>query len=179
MYPYWFGRIEYDAMQFTAAVGYFQHALQIDPNFMKAYDNLGLCYEALGNYDEATQTYKEAIRLSRTKPVCSPWPPLNLATLLVKIGRLEEAEAYLQESLRCDPRFPKAHYQMGLMLEKQKKDNDALRELKEAVANDPSYAEPHYLLGRIYRRRGDPQKADAEWATFQKLKKEKSDERPQ
>ncbi|HZP00487.1 MAG TPA: tetratricopeptide repeat protein [Terriglobia bacterium] len=178
LYPYWLGRLDYDAMQFTAAVERFQHTLRLDSNFMKAYDNLGLCYEALGKYDEAIETYKEAIRLSRAKLTCSPWPPLNLATLLVKIGRLDEAETYLKESLGCDPRFPKAHYQMGLMLEKQRKDEEALQELKEAAANDPGYAEPHYVMGKIYRRGGDPQKANAEWATFQKLKKEKSEERP-
>jgi tetratricopeptide (TPR) repeat protein len=178
LYPYWLGRIEYDAMQFTAAISHLQKTLELNPNFMKGYDNLALCYEAVGKYDEAIQTYKEAIRLNRQKPVLSPWPPLNLATLLVKIGRLEEAETFLQESLRYDPRFPKAHYQMGLLLEKQSKDNEAIRELNEAAALDPTYPEPHYVLGKIYRRTGDPVKAKAAWATFQKLKKEKKDERP-
>ena len=67
---------------------------------------------------------------------------------------------------------------MGLRLGKEKKDSDALRELKQAVANDPTYPEPYYVMGRIYRRNGDQTQADAEWSTFQKLKKEKVDERP-
>ena len=178
LYPYWLGRLDYDAMQFTSAVANFRQALALDPNFMKTYDNLGLCYEALGKYDEAVNTYQEAIRRNRERPPSSPWPPLNLGTLLIKLGRLEEAEGVLSESLRYDPRFPQAHYEMGLLLEKQKKDEAAIAELRQAATLSPAYAEPHYVLGRIYKRQGDKQNAEAAWATFQKLKLENPKERP-
>lgn len=178
LYPYWLSRLDYDAMQFTAAVANARKALSLDPNFMKGYDNLGLCYEALGKYDEAIQTYQEAIRLNRQKPVMSPWPPLNLGALLVKLGRWEEAETYLRESLRYDPKFPQAHYQLGLLLEKQKKDAEAIRELQQAATLNPSYPEPHYILGRIYRRNGDAKNAEQAWSTFQKLKRETPKVRP-
>lgn len=178
LYPYWLGRLDYDAMQFTSAVSNLQQALALDPYFMKVYDNLGLCFEALGKYEEAIKTYQEAIRLNQVRAPSSPWPPLNLGTLLIKLGRLEEAETSLRESLRYDPRFPQAHYQLGLLLEKQKKDSEAIQALRAAVALDPAYAEPHYVLGRIYRRRGETEEAKAAWNTFQKLKREKRDVRP-
>jgi len=178
LYPYWLGRLDYDAMQFTSAVSHFQKALALDPSYMKTYDNLGLCYEALGKYDEAIKTYQEAIRLNREKPLSSAWPPLNLGTLLIKLGRLEEAEAALKESLRYDARFPQAHYELGLLLEKQKKDAEALAALRQATTLDPSYAEPYYALGRIYKRRGEVKNAEAAWATFHKLKRETPKIRP-
>lgn len=178
LYPYWLGRIDYDAMQFKAAAAKLQRALALNSGFMRAYDNLGLTYEALGQYDDAIRIYQQAIILNRPKKLPSPWPPLNLATLLVKLGRYREAEIYVQESLRYDPRFPKAHYQMGLLLEKEKKDREAVKELELAVNYDPAYAEPHYVLGRIYQRLGERGKAEAAWASFQKLKKETPDERP-
>ena len=177
-YPYWLGRIDYDAMQFKAAAAQFEKALALDPNFMKGYDNLGLTYEALGQYDDAIRIYQEASRLNRQQHLLSPWPPLNLGTLLIKLGRNREAETCLQESLRYAPQFPKAHYQMGLLLEKEKNDPEALRELKLAAQYDPAYPEPHYILGRIYMRLGNKTQADAEWQTFQKLKNESPRERP-
>jgi tetratricopeptide (TPR) repeat protein len=179
LYPYWLGRIDYDAMQFRAAEAHFQKALNLDPKFMKAYDNLGLTYEALSQYDDAIRVYQQAILMNRSERAPSPWPPLNLGTLLVKLGRLPEAEVYLEESLKYDSRFPKAHFQMGVLLEKEKKDEQACKELLEAVQNDPSYPEPHYLLGRIYTRQGNKLKADVEWQTFQKLKEESPQARPQ
>ncbi|MGD0221976.1 MAG: tetratricopeptide repeat protein [Terriglobia bacterium] len=178
LYPYWLGRIDYDAMQFKAAEANLQKSLRLDPKFMKAYDNLGLTYEALGQYDDATRIYQQAILMNRSERAPSPWPPLNLGTLLVKLDRLPEAEVYLDESLKYDPHFPKAHFQMGLLLEKEKKDEQACKELLEAAHNDPSYPEPHYLLGRIYTRQGDKLKANVEWQTFQKLKQESPQDRP-
>ncbi len=178
LYVYWLGRIDYDAMQFKDAEAHFQKALNLNPKFMKAYDNLGLTYEALAQYDDAVRVYQQAVLMNRSEAAPSPWPPLNLGTLLIKLGRLPEAETCLDESLKYDFRFAKAHFQMGVLLEKQKKHEPACKELLEAVQYDPSYPEPHYLLGRIYTRQGNKQKADAEWQTFQKLKQETPKEQP-
>jgi tetratricopeptide (TPR) repeat protein len=177
-YPYWLGRIDYDGMQFKEAEAHFQKTLNLDAGFMRAYDNLGLTYEALGQYDDAERVYKQAVVLNRQAKQPSPWPALNLGALLFKLGQLGEAEFYLEESLRYDPRFPKAHYQMGLLLEKEKKDQEATRELSLAIKNDPTYAEPHYALGRIYQRTGNRQAADGEFQVFQKLKRDQHPQRP-
>lgn len=176
LYPYWLGRLDYDDMQFPAALAKFKKTLELDPNLMKAHDNLGLCYEALGQYDEAIQTYQEATRLNRVGGANSPWPPLNFGTLLVKLGKLEQAEPYLKESLRYDPKFARAHYQLGILLEKQRRDSEAVQELNQAATLDPSYPEPHYALGRIYQRKGDTKNAETALNTFQKLKKVKRPE---
>jgi tetratricopeptide (TPR) repeat protein len=178
LYVYWLGRIDYDAMQFKDAEAHFQKALNLNPKFMKAYANLGLTYEALAQYDDAVRVDQQAVLMNRSEAAPSPWPPLNLGTLLIKLGRLPEAETCLEESLKYDSRFAKAHFQMGVLLLKQKKDEHASKELLEAVQYDPSYPEPHYLLGRIYTRQGDKLKADAEWQTFRKLKQESPKERP-
>jgi tetratricopeptide (TPR) repeat protein len=178
LYPYWLGRLDFDAQQFKAAAANLRKALDLDPTFMKAYDNLGLTYEVLAQYDDAIRIYQQALGLNRRQLIPSPWPPLNFGTLLIKLDRLKEAETCLQEALRYEPRFAKAHFQMGLLLEKEKKDEEAIRELSGSAEYDPAYPEPHYILGRIYQRIGDKAKADAEWQTFQKLKKENPHERP-
>ena len=177
LYPYWLGRLDYDDMQFPAALARFKKTLELDPNLMKAYDNLGLCYEALGKYDEAIQTYQEATRLNRLRRLNSAWPPLNFGTLLVKLGKLEQAEPYVRESLSYDTKFARAHDQLGILLEKQRKEGEAIEELNQAASLDPSYPEPHYALGRIYQRKGDTRNAETALNTFQKLKKEKRPER--
>jgi tetratricopeptide (TPR) repeat protein len=172
LYHYWLGRIDYDKMNFTAASASFQRTLQLNPNFVKAHDNLALTYEALGQFDDAIESYNQALSLNRRQAVPSPWPPLNLGALLVKLGKFEAAENCLRESLRFDPRFPKAHYQFGLLLEKENKDLDAIEQLRQAAQYDPPYPEPHYILGRIFRRMGKEREADVEFATFRELKQE-------
>jgi tetratricopeptide (TPR) repeat protein len=178
LYPYWISRLDYDAQKFSAAVTSARKAIELDASFMKAYDNLGLSYEALGQYDNAVASYQEALRLNRSKPPSSPWPLLNLGTLLVKLGRLDEAETYLKEALQIDAKFPQGHCQMGLLLEKRGKDAEAIHELEQAAELNPRYAEPYYVLGKIYRRQGDEKDAEKARNQFQKLKSEETKESP-
>jgi tetratricopeptide (TPR) repeat protein len=173
LYPYWLARLDYDDGQYATAIKGFLRAIELDPRFMKAHDNLGLCYEALGRFDEAVRSWEEAIRLNEGQPARSPWPPLNLGLLLTRLDRLDEAEARFRESLRCDPRFPQAHYQLGITVEKKGRAAEAVAELEEAARLDPGYAEPQYALARLYRRAGEKEKADRALQRFEELKKER------
>jgi tetratricopeptide (TPR) repeat protein len=169
-YRYWLGRIEYNAGQYAAAIARFNEALARDAMFMRAHDNLGLCYEALNDADQAIAHYREAIRLNRQAQTKSPWPPTNLGILLAQRGALEEAGALLREAIGYDDSFPNGHYQLGKLLEQQGKDDQAIEELKRAAAFDPAYPEPHYVLARIYRRLGHTAQADEALATFLRLR---------
>jgi tetratricopeptide (TPR) repeat protein len=173
LYAYWVARLDYDDGQYATAVTGFLRAIQLDPGFMKAYDNLGLCYEALGRFDEAVRSWEEAIRLNDGQQAKSPWPSLNLGLMLTRLDRIDEAEARFRESLRCDSRLPQAHYQLGITLEKRGRARDAVSELEEAARLDPAYGEPQYALARLYRRAGEAQKADQALQRFQEIKKGK------
>lgn len=170
LYPYWQGRLEYDGQNVPAAIAKFEKVIAIDPEFMKAYDNLGLCLEALGKNDEAIQQYRNAVRLNREHNIRSAWPPMNLGALLTKLDRLDEAEPLFRESLQFDANFAQSHYQLGVLLQKQNKLPAAVEELKRAAALDPAYSEPHYALARLYRRTGDMVQAQQELRIFQDLK---------
>jgi len=173
LYVYWTARLDYDDGQYSSAVEGFLRALEIDPRFMKAHDNLGLSYEALGRNDDAIRSYESAVRLNRDLKSPSPWPAVNLGLLLSRLDRLDEAEALFRESLRCDPRFAQGHYQLGVVLEKKQRPAEASSELEEAARLDPAYPEAQYALARLYRRSGEVEKADRALELFQKLKKEK------
>ena len=173
LYPYWLARLDYDGNQYAAAVNGFQRALQLDPGYVKAYDNLGLALDALGRYDEAARSYEEAVRLNRERQAHSPWPAMNLGILLTRLDRLEEAEPLFRESAREDTRFAPAHYQLGLLLEKKGRPADAIAELSQAARLDAHYPEPQYALARLYRRAGEGPMADRALERFLALKKEK------
>jgi tetratricopeptide (TPR) repeat protein len=170
-YPYWLARITYRKMDIRLALSYAQKAIQLDPAFMKAYDQLGLCYEAQDDWDEAIKAFQTAIRLNEQMPVRSPWPAMNLGVLLLRLNRLDEAEASLRASLKADPGFPVARFRLGQVLEKKTRSEEAIAELEQAISLDPTYPEPHYALGRIYRSRGDPRAAERELGLFQELRK--------
>lgn len=172
LYPYWLSRLTYQKGDLSKAVPYAETAVRLDPFLVKAWDHLGLCYEASGRIDDAIRTFERAILLNRRMPSPSPWPSMNLGKLLLRLDRLEEAEAHLRDSLSADPRFPKAHFRLGQVLEKQGRFEQAIEHLEQAARLDPSYPEPHYALGRIYRRMGRAKDAERAWSSFERLRKQ-------
>ncbi len=171
LYPYWLSRIGYRKMDIRSALAQAQRAVQLDPAFMKAYDQLGLCYEALNQWDEAIAAFQQAIRLNRQLPARSPWPSLNLGLLLLRLERLDEADAHLRDSLAIEPRFPAARFRLGQVLEKKERYDEAVAELEQSCKLDPTYPEPHYVLARIHKKRGDTKAAERELSIFQDLRK--------
>jgi tetratricopeptide (TPR) repeat protein len=169
-YRYWIGRLDYDGGRYAAAIARFNETLARDPHFMRAYDNLGLCYEALDDVDQAIDHYRAAIRLNRQQSTKSPWPPTNLAILLRQRGELEEAGSLLREALRYDANFANGHYELGVLLNQQGEFDAAVAELNKSATIDARYPEPHYMLARIYRRRGQTGRADEALATFLRLR---------
>jgi tetratricopeptide (TPR) repeat protein len=173
LYTYWTARLDYEDQQYAPAVKGFLRAIELDHRFMKAWDNLGLSYDALGRFDEAIRSFEEAIGLNGEEKIPSPWPSFNLGVLLTRLDRLEEAEARFRESLASDPHFAQAHYQLGLVLEKRGPVEPAIAELEEAARLDPASAEAQYALARVYRRAGNREKADRALQRFEQIKKDK------
>jgi tetratricopeptide (TPR) repeat protein len=171
IYSYWLARLDYDDQHFESAVRRLRSITSSNPLFMKAWDNLGLSLEGTGELDQAVASYREAVRLNQDSGAPSPWPPLNLGTLLMKMGELKSAEECLKQAVRYGPNLAKAHYRLGMNLHQQKRDTEAIPELQRAAELDSSDPEPLYALGRLYEIRGDTSAAAEVFQRFEKLKK--------
>ena len=171
VYPYWLSRLTYRKTDLQRALSYAQQAVRLDPRFVKAQDQLGLCYAGLGQHEEAIRAYQEAIRLNQEQSLHWPWPAMNLGTLYLQLERLDDAEAALRQSLAVEPQFPVAHLRLGRVLENKKQWNEAVLELKEASRLDPTYPEPHYALARIYKKQAETTSAQQELTLFEALRK--------
>ncbi len=171
-YQYWLGRLDYDDGEYASAIGRFEEVVRREPRFVRAYDNLGLCYEAQNQPEKAIANYREAVRLNRlaAQGNRSAWPPLNFGVLLRHRGELVEAEGLLKESISYQPGLAQAYYELGMLLEQRQRPSEAITELAGAVKADPTYPEPHYALSRIYRRAGRVDQADEAMATFRRLR---------
>ncbi len=173
LYPYWLSRIDFDEHLYDAAIARLQVVTKSNPGFVRGWDNLGLSLEGVGKLEEALASYREAVRLNRDHRPHSPWPPLNLGSLLTKMGDLKAAEELLREAVGHDPKLAEAHYRLGANLHKQGKEDDAATELRRAAELDPSATEPLYILGQIYRNQGKTAAADQVFERFKELKKKR------
>lgn len=170
IYPYWLGRLDYDGHLYNNAIRHFQHAIELDPNMARAYDNLGLCYYYQNQNDLALASYEKAIELGSASGHPSPWPYLNLAVTQQFLNRNADAEKNLREAIRLDPAFAKAHFQLGTVLEDLQRPEEALGELREAARLDPAYPEPHMAMARVLRKLGQEAAAREEAATYVRLR---------
>lgn len=169
LYPYWLGRLDYDGHQYSSAIRHFQHAIELNPQMARAYDNLGLCFYYENQNELAVKNHEKAIELDRGSEHPSAWPYLNLAITQQFLNRLPDAEKNLREAIRLDPAFAKAHFQLGTVLEDLQQPQEALKELHEAVRLDPAYAEPHMAMARILHKLGQEAPARDEVQTYLRL----------
>jgi Flp pilus assembly protein TadD len=94
--------------------------------------------------------------------------------MLLKSGNAIEAEVYLREALRYQPGFAQVHFRLGVALEQQGRDVEAIAAYQEAAQLDANYAEPLAGLVKLYTRQGqrpEAQKASAEFEARQSRSK--------
>ena len=169
LYPYWLGRLDYDAQHYPEAIRRLEQAITLDPGMARAYDSLGLCLFNQNETGPAMKNFQAAIDLDRAATHPSPWPYINRAATLEFLGRLPEAEADLRQALRLDPKLAAAHYQLGNVLEHQNQLEAAVPEMQEAIRLDDNYAQPHVALAQIYNHLGRRDAASEEVKIYLRL----------
>jgi tetratricopeptide (TPR) repeat protein len=166
---YYLSRLLYTRNHFNESIQESNTAIALAPNLVRAYENLGLCYEAKQQIEEAKKWYLEAIQREASGARQTEWPSLDLATMLIRRDQVEEARPYLFIALRLNPSNSKSHLQMAIVLEKTGDLAGALQELQRTVKLDPTKADAHYRAARIYQRLGKKDLADQEFAQFQRI----------
>jgi Flp pilus assembly protein TadD len=170
LYGYWLARVDFDQGNYEPAIKQLLALVEKHPDFIRAYDRLGLCYERLDQKEQAVAYYKKAIELTSAQPEPWAWPYLNLGAYLIQTGDPQEAEHYLMEALKIDPDFAAAHYRLGMALEKLERFSESAVELRKASSLDPENPDPYWVLARVLRRLGDTEGAAQAVARYQELK---------
>ena len=98
--------------------------------------------------------------------------PFSSSSSVAAWHELKNGELLKTNSSSTKPGFAQAHYQLGVVLEKTGRTEEAIPELEKAARLDPGFAEPQYTLSRLHRRKGDREKADRALARFREIKKE-------
>jgi tetratricopeptide (TPR) repeat protein len=170
LYLYWLARVDYDEQKYAEAIQKLKKVTELDPQMTRAYDLLGLCYDYLGRLQDAIANFTRSLQLNRAQTKPSAWPNLDLAICQIELNDLVGAEKSLREATNYDPKLPQVQYNLGRILDKQGRYQEAVEALDAAASLDQQYPEPHYLLGRIYQRLGKPERAQMESERFQQLR---------
>lgn len=121
--------------------------------------DLGLYAGARGDWPEAVEQFREAVRMAPDLPAVR----LNLGLALNRTGDARAALAQFEEAVGLDPRLAAAHFAMGTLYERSGRDREAVERYTLAVTHAPGHAEAHLRLADTLRRGGRPAAALASY----------------
>ncbi|HEY7284535.1 MAG TPA: protein kinase [Vicinamibacterales bacterium] len=90
------GWIDFHRRRYDASIEEARKALDLDPNFIRAYNYLGMNYLKKNMPDEAVQAFTEANRLSNSAPITRA----QLAGAYARLGRTAETHKILSDLLK-------------------------------------------------------------------------------
>jgi Flp pilus assembly protein TadD len=157
----------YALRRFADAAGCFLRTIEIAPQIEQPYIFLGRMLDQVEDQlPQITAAYAAFVKAH---------PDSYLANFLyAKALSIEPAdprpiEALLRKSITLNGQFWESHYQLGILLERQRDFDSAAAEFRRAIecnAQDPA---PHYHLARVYERLGKQAEAAAEHAAHERL----------
>ena len=126
------------------AIGHFQKALELRPDFLTARRALGLAFEKAGRRDDALFQASLAIS-SAPNDAETLWA---MGVVLRGAGKPGEAQRYFQKALAAEPKYPDALVGLAMAQADQEKFAEAAKNLEVALSLDPWSAEAPLRAGQ-------------------------------
>ena len=119
---------------------------QLTTSDASGFYNLGRTYSQLKRYQDAINSFLEAIRLKPNDAKVY----YNLGVNYLKVGSVPKALDAFKEVLRVDSRYTDAFYQIGLIYVKQGCDQEAVEAFQRANQIEPHNPDIQRALGTAY-----------------------------
>jgi tetratricopeptide (TPR) repeat protein len=160
---YSLGRCLYTMNLFPEAEKAYLRLLALDPQNLKAEENLGLTYDALNDPEKAEKALRTAAQWAKERDLKDSWPYLDLGIFLLDQARAADAQPFLEKAVELDPKSAWAHEKLGMAMVANGDSAHGIRELQLAADLAPNDPKVHFELGRAYRAAGQQDKARAEF----------------
>lgn len=126
-------------------------AVELDPGFCDAMDNLGRLLRSQGKVDEAISWYKRSIEVLPNNNVAHQ----NLAVAYTIQGKMSDAATEYQILVHIDPDNPEGYYGLGIIHLDRKQPQEAVTQLRRAEElyakkSSPLISDARYWLGVSY-----------------------------
>lgn len=130
---------------------WFKRAIEWDQSSAAPRRDFAVFLGGLGRAEESARWLDDATRLDPTNPDI----PYLAALGKAELGDLEGAETRLRQTLKLNPSFARAHYNLGLLLSSKNQPAEAIASLRRAEQLDPSDAGAPWARATIHYRLGD------------------------
>ncbi len=142
---------DFDKKEYPSAIRNYEIAIAIDPDYIDAYNNLGLTFYETNVVDSASYYLQKSLQ----KLPSGTTAMQDLALVEEKKGNLPKALEYYKRISVLEPGNPEGFYNAGRILATMARLDEALIETQEAeklyIKSNSQYASDcHYLLLVIY-----------------------------
>ncbi|HWY07126.1 MAG TPA: FG-GAP-like repeat-containing protein [Candidatus Acidoferrales bacterium] len=137
------------------AIGFFQKALQINPDHPVALQNLGNAYRQKKDWDAARKTLEHALALNAGDADAN----YGLGMVYAQLNDTGRAHDYLQKALAARPAYPEALNNLGILYLRTGRPEEAKKSFVESIRVAPGFEQSYLNLARVYAIEGDKEKA--------------------
>ena len=131
--------------QMDTAVNRYEKALDIEPDYADAHNNLAITLQGLDQLDAAVERYKKALAI---KPDYAE-AHYNLGDTLHKLGQLDASVRSYEKAIAIKPDYTEAHNNLGNTLKRLGQLDAAVRSYKKALAIKPDYVVPQHMINAL------------------------------
>jgi Flp pilus assembly protein TadD len=154
------------AQDHKGAIAQLMLATKEYPNFMLAFNDMGIEYLRMNDLERADTAFRSALKI---KPQAFQ-PLMNLGIVLFNENRYDEAEPFLRDAVKVKDGSAVGHYFLGRTLANLGRFDEAVKELAAAVTfGGDEMKEAHRYLAIIYNAQGDKKRAASEIETYLRL----------
>ncbi|MBC3916333.1 tetratricopeptide repeat protein [Undibacterium sp. CY18W] len=144
--------------QVNDAYWFARAALMSDPDFIAAYNTLGVVYRQHGDLALSEVVFKQILSKERENTMALS----NLIEVLRKADRLPEAQLYADRLANLQPNAPFHYFNRGLAAMDRGEYAEAKALFKREIKRDPNYDEFHLWLALAHLKLGETPDAIAE-----------------
>jgi len=139
------------------AIGYFQEALRLSPDYWIALENLGNAYRQQKRFDDARAPLERAVAVRPQDPEAN----YSLAMVYAQTDDTDRAYQYLQNALKLRPAYPEALNNLGVLYLRTRRRDDAVAQFEKCIRVAPGFDQSYLNLARVYSLEGNRDQARA------------------
>ena len=140
---------------FKAAENLYEEILRKNPNYINAYNNLGILFNQLGEYKKSINCYEKIIQIQPNNAAAHN----NLGFVLNQLDELEKAMKCFKKAIQIEPNYADAFYNLGNIHKQLRNYQKAIDYYKKTIAINSNYVGAYNSLGTLLNQLGEYKKS--------------------
>ena len=145
----------HQANKLEEAQDLYNQVLKIDPDHLRALNNIGTIFLNLGENQKAKECFEKAIKINPNHATGYN----SLGIILHKFRELQNSITCYEKAIEIDPNYSNAYNNLGAVFKELKEYKKAASCYEKVIEIDPKYIKAHNNLGVVFFELGDNLKA--------------------